>query len=576
MRYLRLYLTAMLASAAPLSGVSELETSVALMAKVGSCGSPSFSPDGKNLVFVCNLSGSPQIWSAATEGGWPTQLTALEDPVGGLRWSPDGKWLAFTVAPGGGMNVQVYLMRPDGKDMRRITPGGRETNSAGVWSRDSRWLAWTSNRKNPRSLSAYVFDVNTGESTEVADLEGTGMVLDFSPGRRQAVIGRLRNRGSNDLYVRDLESGQETLLTPHQGPGSFGGGVFSPDGSMVYLTSNRDRDRTAFAKVKVSGGPIDIIAGRDDADVGDAVISDDGRTAALIWNASGRSEMAFVDLPTGKASPGPKLPAELVGGVTFSRDARRLAFIATGAAAPVDIWVLDRPSGKLWQVTRSPHAGVDLSALVRPELVKFRSHDGLELSGWVYRPRGASTPGPMVLSFHGGSEGQEVPAFRSDYQALLSRGIGVFAPNVRGSSGFGKKFVNLDNGELRFSGIKDIRSCADFAVKSGWADPKRLGIMGGSYGGYMVMAGITEYPDLFAAAANLFGMVNFETFFKHTEPWMAAISTVEYGDPATQGECFAGCRRFTRSSVFRPRPSCCTGPTTQTFPSSRLSRWWRT
>ena len=535
MHRLRLLIIATLA-ALPLMSADDLETSVALMAKVGYARQPAFSPDGKELVFVSNLSGSPQIWSVATEGGWPTQLTALNDPAGSVSWSRDGKWLAFTVAPGGGMNVQVYLMRPDGKDMRRITAGGRETNGIGVWSRDSHWLAWTSNRKNPRSLDAYVLDLLTGESSHVADLEGTGDILDFSPSRKQAVITRLRSRGSNNLYMRDLTSGQETLLTPHEGPGSFGVGVFSPDGSTVYVSSNKDRDRTAFARVKTSGGQIEVIAGRDDADLGSSEISEDGKTAALVWNRDGRSELSFVDLGTGKVTAGPKLPAELVSGLAFSGDGRRLAFVATGAAAPADIWVFDRPTGKMWQVTRSPHAGVDLSALVRPELVKFRAHDGLELSGWLYRPRGAQAAGPMVLSFHGGPEGQETPSFSADYQALVSRGISVFAPNVRGSSGFGKKFVNLDNGELRFDGIKDIQSCADFVVKSGWADAKRLGIMGGSYGGYMVTAAITEYPDLFAAAADLYGMVNFETFFAHTEPWMAAISTVEYGDPVTQAD----------------------------------------
>jgi dipeptidyl aminopeptidase/acylaminoacyl peptidase len=144
-----------------------------------------------------------------------------------------------------------------------------------------------------------------------------------------------------------------------------------------------------------------------------------------------------------------------------------------------------------------------------------------------------------VLSFHGGPEGQERPAFRGDYQALLALGIGVFAPNVRGSSGFGKRFVNLDNGERRFDGVRDIKASADYLVAAGIADPRRLGITGGSYGGYMTMAGVTEYPELFAAGADLFGIVNFATFFQHSEPWMAAISTVEYGDPATQAELLA-------------------------------------
>ena len=169
-------------------------------------------------------------------------------------------------------------------------------------------------------------------------------------------------------------------------------------------------------------------------------------------------------------------------------------------------------------------------------IVRYPAHDGLELSAWLYRPKGASVATPMVLSFHGGPEGQERPAFNSTYQALLSRGIGVLAPNVRGSSGFGKRFVNLDNGALRVNGVADIESSVAYVVGAGIADATRLGVMGGSYGGYMVMAALTEYPETFAAGANLFGVVNFETFFAHTEPWMASISKVEYGDPATEAE----------------------------------------
>jgi dipeptidyl aminopeptidase/acylaminoacyl peptidase len=154
--------------------------------------------------------------------------------------------------------------------------------------------------------------------------------------------------------------------------------------------------------------------------------------------------------------------------------------------------------------------------------------------------------GPIVLSFHGGPEGQERPGFNSMYQALVSRGIGVFAPNVRGSSGFGKKFVNLDNGALRENGVKDIKASVDYVISAGVADPKRIGIVGGSYGGYMVMAGLTEYPDMFAAGANLYGVVNFETFFKNTQPWMAAISKIEYGDPDKEAEMLRRLSPLTR------------------------------
>jgi dipeptidyl aminopeptidase/acylaminoacyl peptidase len=304
--------------------------------------------------------------------------------------------------------------------------------------------------------------------------------------------------------------------------------------------SNRDRDLLAFSRVRIgedgTRGPIEVVAERPDAELDGFTLNEQGTMAALVWNAAGRSELWFADLPSGAVTKGPELPAELAGGLRFTRDGSALAMTISGAAAPPDVWIMDLRTKHLRQVTDVPHPGVDLTQLIRPELVRFKAHDGLELSGWLYRPKGQTAPGAYVISYHGGPEGQERPAFRSDYQALLLAGIGVFAPNVRGSSGFGKRFVNLDNGPLRFDGLRDIQSCVAFLVDGNIAEPTRIGITGGSYGGYMTLAGVTEYPDLFAAGVNLFGMVNFFTFFEHTEPWMAAISTTEYGDPKTQAD----------------------------------------
>ena len=265
-------------------------------------------------------------------------------------------------------------------------------------------------------------------------------------------------------------------------------------------------------------------------------MSEDGSVIALNWNVAGRSELAFFETASGKMTPGPALLGEVVRSMSFSRNGDRLALALCGAAQPTDIWVLERSNGEMSQVTHAPHAGVALDGLPEARLVRFPAHDGLELTGWLFLPEGQSAPGAVVLSFHGGPEGQERPVFNHYYQALLSLGIGVLAPNVRGSAGFGKTFMNADNGALRFDAIRDIQACADFVIGEGYGAPGRLGIMGGSYGGYMTMAGVTEYPELFTAAANLFGVVNFETFFAHTEPWMASISKVEYGDPETEVE----------------------------------------
>jgi dipeptidyl aminopeptidase/acylaminoacyl peptidase len=334
-------------------------------------------------------------------------------------------------------------------------------------------------------------------------------------------------------------NGTEKLLTPHDGPGNFGNGLFSLDGRTIFLTSDQDRENIAFARVMLDAnnqpGPIQVIVERN-AQLQEFKITHDGKTAALVWNVAGRCELAFCDLDTFQVSAGPALPFELIYDLTFSVDDRLLAFTATGSVSPRNIWLLDRETGQMRQVTHSPHAGVNLERLVMPRLVKFKAHDGLELSGWLYLPRDFSAPGPVVLSFHGGPEAQERPAFDATYQALLARGIAVLAPNVRGSGGFGKTFVNLDNGALRVNAVRDIESCATYLISEGIAAQKRIGIMGGSYGGYMTMAGLAAYPDLFAAGTNLFGVVNFKTFFAQTEPWMAAISKVEYGDPDTEGE----------------------------------------
>ncbi|HYH47638.1 MAG TPA: S9 family peptidase, partial [Thermoanaerobaculia bacterium] len=515
----------------------DLEAAVARMARIGGSRSPSFSPDGKRIAFLSDRSGGPQVWMVASEGGEPRQVTRLEDQVRGVEWSPDGKWLAYSVAPGGGLNEQIYLLQPDGQaPPRLITEGGQVNNQLAGWS--GPWLRFSANPKDPGSLGAYTYDSRTGEIKLVAVNPGTGRLTDLSQDGRRAIVQRVKSRGDSNLYLIDVPSGREQLITPHTPPGAFEEGRFSPDGLTIYLASNHESDRIGLERVAIGKdgrpGPIQRIADREGAELDDFGINDQGTVAAVVWNVGGRSELGFLDLASLKFTPGPALPGEIVNSLEFSADGKSLLLALAGSKLPSDVWVLDIASGKLRQVTRTPLEGVALDSLVAPELVTFPAHDGLQLSGWLYRAPGPAAPGPVVISFHGGPEGQERPNFNATYQALLSRGIGVFAPNVRGSSGFGKKFVNLDNGALRVNGVKDIKACVDFLVGRGIADPRRIGIMGGSYGGYMTMAGLTEYPDLFAAGANLFGIVNFETFFSHTQPWMAAISTIEYGDPVKE------------------------------------------
>ncbi len=508
---------------------------VTAMARIGRVSSPSFSSDGTRIAFVSDLNGSPQVWIIDSHGGYPQLVTTGTEPVISVRWSPvDRTTLAFMVAPGGGENTQIYVVRPDGTGLKRLTAGGKDNNKLEGWSPDGRYIRFGSNARDPTAFDPYLLDPVSGQMERLRESAGNTAFTDVSVDGRFGLLSRQISRGDNNLYLFRMDTHREVLLTPHKGPGDFDGALH-PDGRTIYLASNNGRDLKAFTRLQLSAegtpGPTQIIAARDDAELDNFVLNEQGTLAALRWDAGGRSDVQILDLPSGKEIQHPSLPSEVVTGFTFSADGKRLAMTLTGARSPHDLWVLDVQSGTLQQLTFSPHAGVDLTQLVSPELVTFKAHDGLTLTGWLYRPKGSAGHQPYVIGFHGGPEAQERPSFRSDYQALLSQGIGVFAPNVRGSDGFGKRFVNLDNGPLRVNAIRDIKACYDFLVVNGIADARRIGIMGGSYGGYMTMAALTEYPDLFAAGVDLYGIVNFETFFSHSEPWMAKVSTVEYGDP---------------------------------------------
>jgi dipeptidyl aminopeptidase/acylaminoacyl peptidase len=518
-----------------------LKTLVTQMSRITRCGNPTFSPDGKRLAVVCDLTGIPQVWIVDAAGGWPRLVTDMPNPVTTVFWSPKSDWVAFSAAPGGGLNEQTYLIRPDGTDQRQITDGGKEDNWLDGWSSDGKELMIASNRRGQEGMDNYVVDPFERQFQLTSQNDGSGDYYDISNNGRFALLRRVHSRGNNDLYLVDLRENKETLLTAHTGLAQFTGHL-APGGRTAYLVFDQDRDLSAFGRVQIGSdgqpSPIELVASRDDAELQNAKVNRKGTMVVLVWNVAGRTELSFFDTRSGHVAPGPQLSVEIADAdeLDFSPDGESIALTLYGSVSPSNVWILNLKTNQLRQVTYSNHPGVDLAQLVRPEFVSYKSEDGLTLTGWLYRPKFGTAPYAFVLSFHGGPETQELPSFHSDYQALLANGIAVFAPNVRGSAGFGKKFLNLDNGALRTNAIRDIKSSVDYLVKQNLADPKRIGIMGGSYGGYMTMAGLTEFPELFAAGADLFGIVNFETFFQHTEPWMAAVSTLEFGDPKTQSK----------------------------------------
>ena len=499
-----------------------LEAAVTRMARIGAAFGPALSPDGAQVAYVSNLSGVFQVWTVATAGGYPRLVTAFDDPVGNVAWSRDGEWLAFDVSPGGGLNTQIYLARPDGTEVRRITSGGEVNNNLGFFSDNGRWLSYTSNERDPAATDPYLYELATGRATRV--LEGAGItdLADLSADGKHALVFRLRSRGSNDLYLRDLASGEERELTTHSGPGTFFGDI-APDGThrLPGLEQGpRPHRLRAHRRVETQARPArsKCWPRATTPSSTDFVLDDAGERAVLVWNVAGRNELELFDLADGTRRPLARAAGRDRGRhrlharrrASRGRAAGRGAAAATcGCSTSPTAATASSPSART-RASTWPRWCARSCAASRPTTAWSCP------AGSTCRPA-SSEPGPVVLSFHGGPEGQERPVFRSDYQALLAqrhRRVRAQHPRLVGLRQ-GVRQPRQRRAALRRQHATSRPAPTSWS-REGIGATGRLGIMGGSYGGYVVMVAVTEYPDTFAAGANLFGMVNFETFFSQT------------------------------------------------------------
>ncbi len=340
----------------------DLAAAVARMARVGSAVAPRFSPDGKWVSFISNMSGSPQVWIVPTEGGYPRMVTNGDDPVTEQQWSPASDWIAVGIAPGGGLNTQIYVVKPDGTGMKLLTQGGQDNNGFDAWTHDGKRIAIDSSRNDPASRDSFMVDVASGETKLVAKNPGVGGIEGISHDGSRALLSRLKNRGDNNLYLLDLASGKDTLITKHDGVATFFGEI-APDGKAAYVGTNKDRDLMAFGLIKLaadgSPGDIEILATRPDGELDGMRLNEQGTMAALLWNVKGKNEISLYDLAQNKNTPVRQLPGELAGGLAFSKDGSKLAMNVGGAAQPTDVWIMDVKTQQFRQLTFSPHAGAE-------------------------------------------------------------------------------------------------------------------------------------------------------------------------------------------------------------------------
>lgn len=492
------------------------------------------SPDGSRLAWISDRDGRPQAWVAPLPVGSgpivePEQPLPTAGDVQALNWSPDGLWLACEIAPYGGERTRVQVVSPDGAQVADLAPGAAAV-TLGVWSPGGRRLGITFFSEGSGDGQACLVDLRDGTSTVLATGPAARVCAVSGDGRRAVV--RLGRRGERRLELVDLHTGRRTELIP--GGAHVADARFGVTGRQVYVHTDAGRERPALLAVPVSGNVsvAHMVAERPDDDLDLVALDPAGMRAALVWNVDGRSEVELLDLRTGLLEPVAPVPGDVVTGAAFTRDGAALLMANEGPTVPPRLTRVGLgghgTATPLLRAAARPGAGY-----LDPTLHEFRAEDGLHLSGWLYRPRGALGPLPTLIWLHGGPEAQERPTFQPLFQALLAEGMAVFAPNVRGSGGYGRSFTAADDGERRFAAITDVRAAVHFLTTTGLADAARTGVAGRSYGGYLTLAALSWFPDLFAVGVDVCGISDFATFYASSEPWIADAAVAEYGDPTT-------------------------------------------
>ena len=486
----------------------------------------SWSPDGRRLSFLTDITGVPQVWEvpadSSPEGGWPEQLTFYEERISGAEYSPTENKLLFSMDAGGNERAQIFVQ--ENGVATDLTGDPEAIHYSGGFSPDGSRISYTATRRNGTDFDVFVQDLD-GEPETVWEVSGYHTISSWSPDGSSLIVSRHHSNLNNDLYRLDLASGEATHLTPHEGEARFSGARVTLDSSSMYLATDRDGDFMRLARLDLSTLELEYLT-PDDWDVEEVELSRDGAYLIATRNVDGYTDFLLFN-GRGRRLPEPRMPEGILGGFEFSPDGKRLSFTLTGPDRNPDVWTVDLPEGEPRRVTRSSTAGIPRSTFRRPEVVRYPTFDGRQIPALLHTP---GTPNadnaPVVINVHGGPEAQARPMFGPVTQYLLGRGYAILAPNVRGSTGYGKDFTHLDDVEKRMDSVKDLAHAVTWLRERGH---ERVAVMGGSYGGFMVLAALTEYPDLWTAGVDIVGIANMVTFLENTGSYRRALREPEYG-----------------------------------------------
>jgi dipeptidyl aminopeptidase/acylaminoacyl peptidase len=484
----------------------------------------------RSMLITTRFGNVNQLHLVAAPMGDREQISFEAEPVRG-SWSPTGDVLVATRDVGGSEFFQLYTLA---NGRMTLLTDGRSRNGLNAWSHDGRWVAYSSTRRNGTDSDLYVMDPrDPSTSRMVAQVEGGGWgIADFTHDGRSALAIKYISVTKSNLYLVDIASGRMTPIGDPSRAIAWRGGEFAPDGTL-WITSDEGSDFQRLGRLDTATGRFTPAVTDIDWDVENFDLSEDGRTIAFVTNEAGIGRLRLLDTRTGAVRLVAGLPAGTIGGLQIAPWGA-IGLSLSSARSPSDVYAVDPQTLAVTRWTRSETGGLDVAANVEPELIQVASFDGERISGFLYRPDPRRFPGrrPLLVNIPGGPEGQSRPGFLGRNNYLINElGIALFYPNVRGSTGFGKRFVSLDNGPAqRENTVKDIGAFLDRLQADPALDRGRFAVTGGSYGGYMCYASAIRFGDRLRAANCVVAISNWVTFLENTQSYRRDLRRVEYGD----------------------------------------------
>jgi len=517
-------------------------------------GGTAWSPDGKTIAFISNISGRNNIWLVPSEGGWPTQLTVSDQRQARPAWSPDGKWIAYMSDYDGDEQWDIFMVAPKTGEVKNVTNTREIAEEDPAWSPDGRYLVYMVKPKTSSVFEIDVFDtvlrdvkhITTGTPNDKMNVRP----IWSHDGKWIAYTQEQAKGTDSNIFIAEVATGKSALLTRHEGEQIFRVSDFSPDAASLLLTSNAVNGYENVGVLNIASKKITWLT-KEKWETSAGHFSPDGKSVTWTANVDGNTDIFIHDLSPGKTTPLP-LPKGVneLGGAesAFTRDGSRLLYYHDGAKAPNDAWVYALATGKSHQVTSSLVGGVQADEMVEPFLVHYPSRDGKwAISAFVYVPFNLPRQpiSPAIVYVHGGPASQTVNSFNRLIQYMGNQGYIVIAPNYRGSTGYGKDFQHANLFDMGGGDLQDVLAAADWIKKTGYVDPKKLILMGGSYGGYLTMMGVTKAPDVWAAGVPIVPFVNWFTEIEHEDPVLQQSDIATMGDPKTNKALFED-----RSPIF--------------------------